>query len=89
MMVDALLSASPAISTSNMNIYQAQWLDAGHGYVFSLIPSDPSTTTPLVLYYHFGMLLAANDAARRAFPALPVASTNERALARAIMGIPG
>jgi hypothetical protein len=88
-MVDALLSASPAISTSNMNIYQAQWLDAGHGYVFSLIPSDPSTTTPLVLYYHFGMLLAANDTAHHAFPEIPGVSANERAQARSIMGQAG
>lgn len=85
-MADALLMASPAVSTSNMNIYPARGLDAGYGWVISLTPSDPSTTTPLVLYYHLGMLLAANDAAHHAFPAIPAASANERAQARSIMG---
>ena len=88
-MTTALLSASPGVATSTMHIYEGRGLDVGQGWVISLTPSDPSDTTRLNLYYHFGMLLAANDAARRAFPALPVASTNERALARAIMGIPG
>lgn len=88
-MTTALLSASPGVATSNMNIYQGRGLDAGQGWVTSLTPSDPSATTRLNLYYHFGALLAANDAAHHAFPAMPVASANERALARAIMGIPG
>ncbi|HET9979079.1 MAG TPA: hypothetical protein VFQ32_01440 [Ktedonobacterales bacterium] len=88
-MTTALLSASPEVATSTMHIYEGQGLDAGQGWVISLTPSDPSATTRLNLYYHFGMLLAANDAAHHAFPAIPVASANERALARAIMGIPG
>jgi hypothetical protein len=88
-MTSALLSASPGVATNNMNIYEGRGLAAGHGWVVSLILSDPFATTPLYLYYHFGTLLAANDAAHHAFPAIPVASANEQALARAIMGIPG
>lgn len=88
-MTGALLSASPGVATNNMNIYEGRGLTANQGWVVSLTLSDPSATTPLYLYYHFGTLLAANEAAHRAFPAIPVASANEQTLARAIMGIPG
>lgn len=87
-MTSALLAASPGVDTSSMNIYEGRGLDAGQGWVVSLTPNYPSATTPLILYYHFGMLLAANDAAHRAFPMIPAASANERAHARAIMGLP-
>jgi hypothetical protein len=87
-MTNALLSASSTVDTSTTNVYEGRGVDAGRGWVITLTLRDPATTTPLILYYHFGALLAVNGAAHRAFPSLPVASTNEQALARAIMGTP-
>ena len=84
-----LLNASPQVETSVMNMYDGRGLNAGQGLALSLTLRDPAAATPLYLYYHFGILLAANDAAHRAFPGIPVASAHELALARAIMGIPG
>lgn len=87
-MVSALLSTTPQVGISSVSWQDGQGTSAGQGCVVSLLPRDPSDTTPLVLYYHFGALLAVNDAAHRAFPALPVAIAIERAQARAIMGHP-
>lgn len=86
-MTTTLLNASPGVPTGNMKIYQGRGLDAGQGWVISLTPNNPAATSPLYLYYHFGVLLAANDAAHKAFPTIPVASANERALARSIVGL--
>lgn len=51
---------------------------------FSLAGQD--SNDPTYLYYHLGVFLAANDAAHRAFPGLPVASANEGAQARQMAG---
>lgn len=50
--------------------------------------ADPTQSDPIYLYYHLGMLLAANDAAHRAIPTLTVASAAERALAHQILTEP-
>lgn len=87
-MVSALLTASPTIDSSGMSLQNGQGLNANQGWAISLTLRDPSATTPLILYYHFGVLLAANDAAHRAFSGIPVASANERALAQSTLGRP-
>ncbi|HEX6542536.1 MAG TPA: hypothetical protein VF040_12330, partial [Ktedonobacterales bacterium] len=87
-MTGILLGTSPQLDTSSMNVQDGQGIYAGHGCVVTLTLSDPSATGPLAVYYHVGALLAANDAAHRAFPGLPVASANEQAQARAILGRP-
>ena len=84
-LVGALLKSSPQVDTSSMSLYEGQGIDTGQGCVVTLLPRNPGATS-LYLLYRLGALLAANDAAHRAFPGLPIASHNEQALARSIMG---
>jgi hypothetical protein len=49
---------------------------------------DPNANNPIQLYYHLGVLLATNGAAHMVFPALPVASANELALAEQVPANP-
>lgn len=55
------------------------------GCSLNLTLNDPDQSAPLYFYYRFGVLLAANDAAHKMFPKLPVASSAERALARQLL----
>lgn len=78
-----------AVSKANQIVIMGQGAQKGQtpeqGCVISLMPSDPTQSDPIYVYYHLGVLLAANDAAHRAFPALPAASAAERALSRQIL----
>lgn len=55
----------------------------GQGCVISIGLNAPNDSPNLL--YRFGVLLAANDAARRAFPSLPVASAAERAATQQLL----
>jgi len=56
------------------------------GCALSIPLNDTNTSNPPYILYRFGVLLAANDAAHRAFPSLPVASPAERAATQQILG---
>ncbi len=58
------------------------------GCVLNLTLGDPTQSAPLYVYYHLGVLLAANSAASQAFPKLPVASVSERALTQQVLARP-
>lgn len=87
-MTGVLLGTQPRLDTTSMNVREGQGIYASQGCVVTLTLSDSSATGPLHLYYHLGVLLAANEAAQSAFPDLPVASANEQAQARALLGQP-
>ena len=76
------------LSNDNLNLYG---MDAQGGRTpeagcsLNLTLNDPDQSDPLYFYYRFGVLLATNDAAHKAFPKLPVASSAERALARQLL----
>lgn len=85
-LVNANLNAGSQVSITGMG-YQAAHTPE-QGCVISMTLSDPTASDPLYAYYHLGVLLAANDAAHKALPTLPVASANERALALQVLANP-
>jgi hypothetical protein len=79
-------NAGSQVSVTGMG-YQAAHTPE-QGCVVTMMLSDSTASDPLYAYYHLGVLLAANGAAHQAFPALPVASANERALALQVLANP-
>lgn len=79
-------NAGTQVSITGMG-YQAAHTPE-QGCVITMTLSDPTASDPLYAYYHLGVLLAANNAAHKAFPTLPVASANERALALQVLANP-
>lgn len=71
------------LNLSGMDIQGGRTPETGCSLDLTL--GDSGQSDPLYLYYHFGVLLAANDAAHKTFPKLPVASSAERALARQLL----
>ena len=71
------------VNINGMNAQSGRTQEDGCG--ISLTLGDPGQSGSLTFYYHFGVLLAANDAAHKTFPTLPVASSAERALARQLL----
>lgn len=90
---DQLVSiATSTAQNSGMGMSFGQWAGKTpeQGCVVEVTPGDasnpsgpPSGHSALVLY-HYGVLLAANDIARKLMPTLPIASANELAQAQQI-----
>jgi hypothetical protein len=73
------------VSSSGAGIGSLPGATAESGCLLVLTPDGVSQSNPLYVLYHLGVLLAVNDATHRAYPALPVATANERALAQRIL----
>jgi hypothetical protein len=56
-------------------------------YAPAVVGAAPTPSSAAIVLYRFGVLLAANDVARAAFPFLPAADADEQALAQAIQPI--
>lgn len=85
-MMSAHFNSTPQVPVTGMGEQAGRTPE--QGCVLTAFLADPTQSDPIYLYYHLGMLLAANDAAHRAIPTLTVASAAERALALQILTEP-
>ncbi len=82
---DMFLNSQDNIDTSMIRFISGPDVAGG------CLVAEPVLTHAPVAYYleHFGILLAVNNAARSAFPRLPLADANERALVRQLLAPSG